>query len=70
MCDYMGCSTSNIVGLSISVQEAMAIHPKPLQRVLRVPGHGQRWSWPFGIATAAQEVKSGSSVSNISTKEM
>lgn len=35
----------------------------------RVPGPGWRWSWPSGIATAAREVKSRSSVSNISAKE-
>jgi len=35
MCDYMDRSTSNVVGLSISVQQAVAIHPKPLQLVLQ-----------------------------------
>lgn len=35
-----------------------------------VPGCGWRWSWPFGVATAAREVKSRSSVPNISAKEI
>lgn len=35
MCDYRDRSTSNLMGLSIMVQEAVAIHPKPLQLVLQ-----------------------------------
>lgn len=35
MCDYMDRSTSNVLGLSIAVQEAAAIHPEPLQLVLQ-----------------------------------
>lgn len=35
MCDYRDRSTSNLVGLSIVVKEAVAIHPKPLQLVLQ-----------------------------------
>lgn len=49
------------------------VHPSILSHCScssRVPGHGWRWSWPFGFAKAAQEVKSTSSVSNVSAKEI
>lgn len=70
MRDCMGRSTSSTVGLSILVLEAAANHSKPLQLVLQERlGRGQRWSWPFGIATAAPEVETRSSASNTSATE-
>lgn len=39
MCDYMDHSTSNVVGPSIPVQQAVPIHPEPPQPVLlQCPG--------------------------------
>ncbi|GAB0195573.1 zinc finger protein 536 [Grus japonensis] len=63
----MDRSSSNVVGLSISVQAAVAIHPKPLQLVLQeflvMAGGG-----PGRLGLLQQPRRS--SVSNISTKEI
>lgn len=57
MCDYMGHSTSSVVGPSIPVQQAVPIHPEPLQPLLhRCPGLAR--AGPGRVALLQQPRKS------------